>query len=132
MGLDMYGYTMRAEFVGDRQTDVNVREEEQEQAQLTHFAYWRKFNHLHGWMEDLYREKGGIKESFNCCTVRLELEDLARLEADLEGGNLEHTPGFFFGGEEIDPHDIEETKAFIEKSRTAISEGLAVFYDSWW
>ena len=131
MGLDMYGYTMRAEFVGDRQTDVNVREEEQEQAQLTHFAYWRKFNHLHGWMEDLYREKGGIKESFNCCTVRLELEDLARLEADLEGGNLEHTPGFFFGGEEIDPQDIEETKAFIEKSRTAISEGLAVFYDSW-
>ena len=132
MGLDMYGYTMRAEFVGDRQTDVNVRDEEQEQAQLTHFAYWRKFNHLHGWMEDLYREKGGIKQSFNCCTVRLELEDLARLEADLEGGNLEHTPGFFFGGEEIDLQDIEEIKAFIEKSRTAISEGLTVFYDSWW
>lgn len=132
MGLDMYGYTMRAEFVGERQTDVNVREEEQEQAQLTHFAYWRKFNHLHGWMEDLYREKGGIKDSFNCCTVRLELEDLARLEADLEGGNLEYTPGFFFGGEEIDPQDIEETKAFIEKSRAAIAAGLAVFYDSWW
>lgn len=32
MGLDMYGYTMRAEFVGDRQTDVNVRDEEREQA----------------------------------------------------------------------------------------------------
>ena len=30
MGLDMYGYTMRAEFVGDRQTDVNVRDEEQD------------------------------------------------------------------------------------------------------
>ena len=132
MGLDMYGYTMRAEFVGNRQTDVNVREEEQEQAELTHFAYWRKFNHLQGWMEDLYREKGGIKESFNCCTVRLELEDLARLEADLDSGNLEHTPGFFFGDDEIYPEDIEETKAFIEKSRTAIAEGLAVFYDSWW
>ena len=94
MGLDMYGYTMRAEFVGDRQTDVNVREEEQEQAQLTHFAYWRKFNHLQGWMEDLYREKGGIKESFNCCTVRLELEDLARLEADLEGAIWNIHPAF--------------------------------------
>lgn len=132
MGLDMYGYTMRAEFVGDRQTDVNVREEEQEQAGLTHFAYWRKFNHLHGWMEKLYREKGGSKESFNCCTVRLELEDLARLEADLDGGKLEYTPGFFFGGEEIYPEDITDTKVFIENARTAIAAGLAVFYDSWW
>ena len=132
MGLDMYGYTMRAEFVGDRQTDVNVREEEQEQAELTHFAYWRKFNHLHGWMEELYREKGGSQEVFNCCTVRLELEDLARLEADLNGDKLKYTPGFFFGDDEIYPEDIEEIKAFIEKSRAAISAGLAVFYDSWW
>ncbi|PSJ81230.1 phosphoglycerate kinase [Neisseria iguanae] len=132
MGLDMYGYTMCAEFVGERQTDVNVREEEAEQAQLSDIAYWRKFNHLHGWMEKLYREKYGRKESFNCCNVRLELEDLARLEADLDGGKLEHIPGFFFGGEEICPEDIAETKAFIENARTAIGAGLAVFYDSWW
>lgn len=131
MGLDMYGYTMRAEFVGERQTDVIVREEEAEQVQLSDIAYWRKFNHLHGWMEKLYREKGGT-DVFNCRTVRLELEDLARLEADLDGGKLEHTPGFFFGGDEIYPEDIAETKAFIEKARAAIAAGLAVFYDSWW
>ena len=67
MGLDMYGYTMRAEFAGDRQTDVMPKtDEERGQAQLTDIAYWRKFNHLHGWMEKLYREKGGKCEVFNC------------------------------------------------------------------
>ena len=56
MGLDMYGYTMNAEFVGDRQTDVNVSEDERDEAELNQFAYWRKFNHLHNWMEKLYRQ----------------------------------------------------------------------------
>ena len=42
MGLDMYGYTMNAEFVGDRQTDVNVSEDERDEAELNQFAYWRK------------------------------------------------------------------------------------------
>lgn len=132
MGLDMYGYTMRREFAGDRQTDVMpVTDEEREQAQLTEIAYWRKFNHLHGWMEKLYREKGG-EATFNCRTVRLEASDLDRLEQALKNDELEHTPGFFFGGEEIYPEDIEDTEKFIAAARHALAEGLAVFYDSWW
>lgn len=132
MGLDMYGYTMRAEFAGDRQTDVMPRtDEEREQAQLTDIAYWRKFNHLHGWMEKLYREKGG-EDEFNCRTVRLESEDLERLEQALEKDELEYTQGFFFGGAEIYPEDIETTRAFIQNARAALNQGLAVFYDSWW
>ncbi|MFS6937878.1 phosphoglycerate kinase [Neisseria animaloris] len=128
MGLDMYGHTMCAEFAGDRQTDVMPKtDEEREQAQLTDIAYWRKFNHLHGWMENLYREKGGQDEVFNCRTVRLELEDLERLEQELENGELEHTQGFFFGGEEVYPEDIEDTKKFIAAAREAIANGLAVF-----
>ena len=83
-------------------------------------------------MEELYREKFGRQDTFNCCNVRLELEDLARLEADLDGEKLEHTPGFFFGDDKIYPEDIAETKAFIQKARAAIGAGLAVFYDSWW
>ncbi|OSI25109.1 phosphoglycerate kinase, partial [Neisseria dumasiana] len=91
-----------------------------------------KFNHLHGWMEELYREKGGQDEVFNCRTVRLELADLVRLEQALDNNELEYTPGFFFGGEEVYPEDIEETKKFIAAAREAIANGLAVFYDSWW
>lgn len=132
MGLDMYDYTMSAEFAAGRQTDVMpTTEEEREKAQLTDIAYWRKFNHLHGWMENLYREKGGV-EVFNCRTVRLELDDLERLEQALENNELEYTPGFFFGGKEIYPEDIEETKKFIAAARAALANGLAVFYDSWW
>ncbi|MFC3875551.1 phosphoglycerate kinase [Neisseria musculi] len=132
MGLDMYGYTMRAEFAGERQTDVMpATEEEREQAQLADIAYWRKFNHLHGWMEKLYREKGGV-EVFNCRTVRLELDDLERLERALANNELEYTPGCFFGGKEIYPEDITETEKFIAAARAALANGLAVFYDSWW
>ena len=41
MGLDMYGYTMRADFVGERQTDVKLTTEaEKEQAAQRDIAYW--------------------------------------------------------------------------------------------
>lgn len=133
MGLDMYGYTMPVSFVGERQTDVKAKNgEEHAVVEKTDIAYWRKFNHLHGWMENLYYAKGGKAKSFNCCNVRLELADLDRLEQALDENTLEHTPGFFFGGEEIYPEDITETRQFIQKGREAINNGLAVFYDSWW
>lgn len=132
MGLDMYGYTMRAEYAAERQTDVCVSKDDSEHAEMIQIAYWRKFNHLHGWMEKLYYEKGGKEETFNCCTVRLNEEDLDRLEQALDENSLEHTPGFFFGGEEIYPEDVETTRAFIAQGREAIANGLAVFYDSWW
>lgn len=82
-------------------------------------------------MEKLYREKGG-EDEFNCRTVRLESEDLERLEQALEKDELEYTPGFFFGGAEIYPEDIETTRAFIQNACAALNQGLAVFYDSWW
>lgn len=95
------------------------------------FAYWRKFNHLHGWMERLYEEKGG-KEQFNCTTVRLMPEDLDRLERDILGNKLTATQGFFFGGDTLYPEDVAETVAFIENCRQAYLDGYAVLYDSWW
>lgn len=133
MGLDMYGYTMCADFVGARQTDVNLTTEaEKEQAAQRDIAYWRKFNHLHGWMEALYEHKGGEESCFNCCNVRLDEADLDRLAQALDEGSLKYTPGFFFGDDEIDPQDIIDTRQFIALAREAIQNGEAVFYDSWW
>lgn len=95
------------------------------------FAYWRKFNHLHGWMEKLYREKGGESESFNCCSVRLMPEDLDRLEQEASG--LEAKEGFFFGHYgPMDADDVLEVVTFVNKARDAIKAGYAVYYDSWW
>ena len=127
MGLDMYAFKMKAKEAGDTQTmagwpEVIEREE---------MAYWRKFNHLHGWMEGLYREKGGTGE-FNCVYVRLEQADLDRLKTALDNRKLVHTPGFFFGTSEWDDLHIIHTVEFIDNAKQALLDGDAVFYFSWW
>lgn len=96
------------------------------------FAYWRKFNHLHGWMDLLYAKKSGTKE-FNCTTVRLMPADLDRLEALASMKALAPTQGFFFGDyEPFDDEDRTEVLDFIKKARKAIEDGYAILYDSWW
>jgi hypothetical protein len=121
MGLDMFAMTTNhtpespVDFKADNPTELH---------------YWRKHPNLHGWMEDLYRTKGGTAESFNCVTLQLTLDDLSQLEAAIQAQELPDTRGFFFG--ESDGSECEDDLAFIAKAREAISQGLTVFYDSWW
>jgi hypothetical protein len=97
--------------------------------ELQEIAYWRKHPDLHGWMENLYREKGGMEKSFNGDPVVLTLKDLDRLEEDILRKNLPKTSGFFFGESgEISLKDLE----FVLEARKAIQEGDTVFYDSSW
>lgn len=92
--------------------------------------YWRKHPNLHGWMERLYYQKGGQKESFNCAPVELTLDDLYILEADINYAKLPETDGFFFG--QSYGNEAEDDLKFIQAARQAIEEGDKVFYDSWW
>jgi hypothetical protein len=124
MGLDMYAFTVDAKDVGDAVTDVALGDNAVE------LFYWRKFNALHGWMEQLYRSKKGLRVDFNCTTVRLTNEDLDRLER--EANNLQPVAGFFFGEQEIYPEQLESIADFIAKAREALDYGKAVYYDSWW
>jgi hypothetical protein len=127
MGLDMYAFTVKAESFGDRVVDAVLDDDAMQ------ISYWRKFNALHGWMEDLYRQKGGAKDSFNCTTVRLDLKDLDRLEMDVGANKLVPRNGFFFGDTStIYPEDLESVADFVKVARQSIAEGKAVFYDSWW
>ena len=122
MGLDMYAYTLTADpgqLVDFRETETSGE-----------LHYWRKHPNLHGWMEQLYRDKGGAEEIFNCTTVALTAGDLDRLEADIKAGRLPHTTGFFFG--ESDGTEQADDLAFVAKAREAIAAGLTVFYTSWW
>ena len=128
MGLDMYAFTVPQEWAGDREVDYHPDADRES----TKLFYWRKFNALHGWMEDLYRQKGGSKESFNCTTVRLTANDLDRLEMDTGNNKLIPRNGFFFGAQEIDSEDLESVATFVKVARQAIADGKAVFYDSWW
>ena len=140
MGLDMYAYTANADLVGDDRLNPKLCDPTTGKHRNdvdADFAYWCKFNHLHGWMERLYRSLGG-EGPFNCDPIRLLESDIDQLEADLnatlsgERDALPATEGFFFGGPEVHEEDIEDLRKFIAKSREAMANGLAVIYDSWW
>ncbi len=127
MGLDMYAYSVAK---NDGNQDFVIAEDNEPDQ----IAYWRKHHDLHGWMERLYRSKGGtnLKESFNCVPVRLTLDDLAALESDLMNSALPQTTGFFFGNNPPDADSLRQDLEFITKARVEIAMGREVYYDSWW
>ena len=120
MGLDQYAYR---KIKGEKYKDARA------------IATWRKHSRLHGWMENLYKELGGVGE-FNCVKLRLKKKHLSRLYQDIKNFNLPETKGFFFGpdytpGEYVE-HLMLEDLQFIEDALEAIEEGDKVYYDSWW
>ena len=122
MGLDMYVFILK----GTPAAEVDFPET----AAIAQLHYWRKHPNLHGWMQALYRKKGGRDPDFNFAPVVLKSADLDQLKADIQRGRLPATSGFFFGhstGEEK-PDDL----AFIEKARAAVAAGLTVFYVADW
>jgi hypothetical protein len=129
MGLDMYAWRVKAE---DAIGDFEIARNEEDSAKVEEMHYWRKHHDLHGWMERLYRLKGGTKESFNCVPVQLSMYDLNALENDVLNNLLPETQGFFFGTNPPDDYTKNQDMEFIAKAKIAISEGDAVYYDSWW
>ncbi|MCK6438829.1 MAG: hypothetical protein L6Q71_01350 [Planctomycetes bacterium] len=67
MGLNMYAY-VTAETI-DRPVDFTVYIP-------VEIAFWHKHPNLHGWMEKLYRAKGGAERIFKQVNVQLTTEDL--------------------------------------------------------
>jgi hypothetical protein len=119
MGLDMYAWSVAQEDVID---DFTIAKKED--AFLgSEIFYWRKHHGLHKWMETLYRERGGVKESFNCVPIRLYSEDLDRLQ---------ETADELLQDEFTDEFQLERDQEFIAKARSEIADGRAVYYDSWW
>jgi len=108
MGLDQYAYATK----GEHKVEI---------------AYWRKHANLQGWMENIYRAKGG-EGQFNCVSVFLNEEDIDRLESEYT--NLDTATGFFWGCSQ--PEDDEYTREFIVSARKRLSEGYTVEYTSWW
>jgi hypothetical protein len=121
MGLDMFAYTTSEGVAASVDFEMET---------FTELHYWRKHPNLHGWMEKLYRDKGGSAESFNCVNVQLLAEDLDRLEADIESSRLPHTEGFFFGAS--DGSERDDDLEFIDKAREALLHNMTAVYSSWW
>jgi hypothetical protein len=130
MGLDMFAHRVSAEdAIGDFEIAKDANGDFKNDKE---FHYWRKHHDLHGWMERLYRSKGGLVQSFNCIPVRLTTEDLDKLESDIQNNLLPITQGFFFGDNPPDEESVKYDLEFIEKARQVIADGDVVYYDSWW
>jgi hypothetical protein len=121
MGLDMYAFTTRQDIPP---TDFD------EPGDCAQLFYWRKHPNLHGWMQNLYFERGGANRDFNCSPVRLDPVHLDALEKAVFDNELPFTAGFFFG--QSRPEDQERDLEFIRKARDAFKAGKQVFYTSWW
>ena len=129
MGLDQYAYRR----LPDEDSDCNVT-----------IVDWRKHNRLHGWMEQLWEDKGrpDFKKAdsqamgdFNCVELEITLSDLEQLEAHIVDKKLPETGGFFFGSdsyEEYEEYHKETDLKFILEAREAIADGQKVYYNCWW
>lgn len=133
MGLDMFAYAG----VISNQHDFFVNDQEQVEANEPprEIAYWRKHPNLHGWMEQLWRNKNnthGLNDiTFNGIELELTWEDLDALEMDIKNGQLPSTSGFFFGTPADDYYRVQDLE-FVRNARAEIFMGLRVFYNSSW
>jgi hypothetical protein len=131
MGLDMFAFKRKIGKSEISEADPYGEEDWEDKGKVQEeIFYWRKHPDLHGWMENLYYEKGGDDDQFNCVNVYLTEDDLDRLENDIENDRLPHTEGFFFGKSQKE--DNERDLEFVKKAREAIDQGYEVFYTSWW
>ena len=136
MGLDMYAYV--AARAGQQDEYYEGSEFDKESGEYVNskvtkpieIAYWRKHPNLHGWMEQLYRSKGG-EGQFNGDELELFREDIDSLEQAVLDGNLPATSGFFFG-DGADDYYREQDLKFVREARAQLFLGLKVFYNSSW
>ena len=136
MGLDMYAYV--AARAGQQDEYYEGSEFDKETGEYVNakvtkpieIAYWRKHPNLHGWMEQLYRERGG-EGDFNGDELELFREDIDSLEQVILDGDLPATSGFFFG-DGADDYYREQDLEFIKEARAQLFLGLRVFYNSSW
>lgn len=126
MGLDMYAWGIDERNV-QTLADIHANFHDQENRCYEEVFYWRKHHVLHTWMENLYKNRGGI-ESFNCVKLRIHEEDLDNLEKDIITNNMPQV-----WGDAYDANlDLENDLLFIAKARETLKNKKLVFYDSWW
>ena len=126
MGLDMHAYRM--EFTPTKEVDftdeiygkdVNgVIDYEIINVELQEIAYWRKHPDLHGWMQKLYRKRGGENEDFNLSPLRLDAADIDALEKAVAKNRLPHTQGFFFGESQPECQPTSLSQAYFTTAGT--------------
>lgn len=122
MGLDQYLYK-------SRKAPIAVEEYTNDDSE--NLAYWRKHPNLQGFMENLWKEKTGKDEEFNCENVYLTEPDLDIWEQIVKNNKLPETDGPFFGFDSDEEYKEYDLKV-INRAREALKQGYTVYYTSWW
>jgi len=123
MGLDQWARAIK----GKATVDDNGYKTYEEQITL---AEWRKHPNLQGWMENLWRSKGG-EGDFNCVAIELTDTELQTLRVYVEEKGLPPTQGFFFGPNS-DEYYKQQDLDFIEQALEYAQRGYTIEYYSWW
>lgn len=145
MGLDMYAYVgrkgQREEFYEQDGIEYNPKTNDWDVPEggvtkPVEVAYWRKHPSLHGWMEQLWIQKGRPGQhdtypEFNGVELELSWQDIDDLERAVRNGKLPFTEGFFFGKPADNVYYDEDLK-FCADAKAEIFLGQKVFYNSSW
>lgn len=131
MGLDMYAYVAsKADKMKEYYENYDWEKDSSSVTKPRELAYWRKHPNLHGWMENLYHERGGNR-TFNGIELELSWDDVDRLEKAIKSKHLPHTTGFFFGNPSDNIYYDDDLKFCVE-AKAELFLGLKVFYNSSW
>ena len=129
MGLDAWFYASEEKFVTDTEdAGAIVPVDEGTSENTIEVGYFRKFYPLQEYMSDLYCERGGQGDTFNCKKVQLYEQDFKDLlEAAMTGTLMtESTPAesiFYYKTELL---------IIVHSAIHLLKDGFTVYYESWW
>ena len=101
-------------------------------------AYWRKHSDLNGYMSNMYYDRGGQEDSFNCIPLLLSKEDIEKIiidhKAHLDKNNIfkvEEARGFFWGQSDISnwEQSLEDFERILKETDW---DNSTIYYHCWW
>lgn len=127
MGLDMSFYKLGGvksiSSTGEIETDEKYVQEE--------IKYYRKFNALHGLLNDLYLNRGGV--DMNCALVNVGLYDINLIREHCLSKTLKPQEGFFWGQQDpVTDEEYSELLELVEEMESLIGEGWIIGYCGDW
>lgn len=127
MGLDMSFYKLGGvksiSYTGEIETDEKYVQEE--------IKYYRKFNALHGLLNDLHLNRGGV--DMNCALVNVGLYDINLIREHCLNKTLKPQEGFFWGRQDpVTDEEYSELLELVEEMESLIEEGWIIGYCGDW
>lgn len=127
MGLDMSFYKLG----GVESISPDGEIETSDKFVMKEIKYYRKFNALHGLLNDLYLCRGG--SDMNCVLVNVSLEDVNLIKERCLNKTLKPQEGFFWGSQQpVSDEEYEELYDLTILMEDLISDGWIIGYCGDW